>query len=768
MFSVFDGAVLRPMAVPSPHRLVSVQAVNPKIQNVPASLSWIRFDNSLRHAKSFSRVAAYDFESASVVVGTMPPEQVSALRTTSGFLETLGVGVGQGRGFVDSDDLPNGAAVCLVSADFAHSRLAGSAVGQTISVNGRATEVVGVLKPRFSAPWSAVQVIVPRLFETPTMRPDNVASGSSYLAVVGRLEGATSLEAAQSELDALAASYANQFVGKLDAANSTRAFPFVDSLVAARRPTLSLLLAAVGAVLLVASLNASGLFLARLIAGKRAIAVRQALGAQRSRLVRELLMESVILSSLATALGLALAWGLIRVVQSAFANAIPNIQNIGLDARAVSVAGLVMLLTALVVGLWPALSVTRASSNPLAAFSRDQQGTSSGRRARSILVFAEIAMSCILLIGAAFLTKSLTRLQQANPGFGTASTAAGLITLPAARYPDPERQGQFALDAVERLKHAPGVSGAAAVFGLPLGDSFTFHQYVIGGQTIPPPSERERAGIRLVTEDYFELLGIGLKAGRYFTPHDRRGAKLVCIVNDAMSRRMFGGSPLGKTIRRGRDANIEYEIVGVVQDIRTFGVRRDSVEEVFYPIRQLPWPLFALVVRTTGDPAALRRVVEGVVAEMDPTLPVAQFATMQARLDATWSTDRAVTSLTLLFAAVALFMAVVGLYTTLSNLVVSRSSEIGLRMALGADRRSIIHMVLVQGMVIAGGGILVGAMAALGLTRFLSAQLYEINPVDPWVYLVVTGLFGGVALMACFVPSWRASRIDPLVTLRRA
>jgi putative ABC transport system permease protein len=290
---------------------------------------------------------------------------------------------------------------------------------------------------------------------------------------------------------------------------------------------------------------------------------------------------------------------------------------------------------------------------------------------------------------------------------------------------------------------------------------------VVAGRPIPPPSERQRAGIRLVTEDYFALMGIRLKAGRLFSDRDRAGAPLVCIINESLATRMFENNPIGQAILRGRDANIRYEIVGIVEDIRTFGVRQPVVDEVFYPIRQLPWPQFAIVARTDGDPQFLRAAMERAVASVDSAQPLAGFASMQQRLEQLRGSERAMASITLAFAALALFMAVVGLYAVLAQSVASRATEISVRVALGADRGQIVTLILQNGMAIVGAGLAAGLVAALASGDYLAAQLYTVNPRDPFVYGGVVLLFGAVAMLACLAPSWRAARLDPIAALRR-
>jgi putative ABC transport system permease protein len=587
------------------------------------------------------------------------------------------------------------------------------------------------------------------------------------LAVLGRLGPGVTIEQAQSELNALNADYSSRFVGRTDAANLTRAVPFVETLVANQRQTMVILLAAVGAVLLVACANASTLFLGRLLERQRETAVRQALGASRAQIIRQFLLESLGLSTLAALAGLGFAWALNRAVAIFLGPSLPQGTTITIDGTALTAAFAVVVVAALLVGVVPAWYVTRPVMAPLLAFARGDSRTPTGRRLRTLLVLTEVALSCVLLIGAAMLVTSLIRLQESSPGFDLRGVAASNVTLPPQRYAGAERQSAFVTAVVERLKHTPGVQKAAAVFGLPLGGGFSFHQYVVAGRPIPPPSERPRAGIRLVTEDYFDLMRIRLQAGRLFTDRDRAGAPNVCIVNESMAKRVFNGNPLGQAILRGRDANLRYEIVGIVDDVRSYGVRQPVVDEVFYPLRQLPWPQFTIVAKTSADPESLRQPMATALSEVDPSQPIDLFATMPQLFDQSSGAERSMASIAVAFAVMALGMALLGLYAVLAQSVASRSAEIGVRVALGADRSRIVRLILQSGLTIVGGGIGVGLGAAVFAARSLATQLYNVDPGDPMIFGGVAALFAVVAVLACLAPSWRAATLDPIQTLRR-
>jgi putative ABC transport system permease protein len=767
MFSIFSAVVLHPMDVERPEQLVSIQATNPRITNVPTSLSWIRFDNSLRHARSFSHIAAWDYDSVALSTGDAAPEELNVLRVSSDFFSVLGIAPTVGRAFLPSDDVPNGPDVCVLSHELWVTRFGKSQmIGRTISLNGRPVEVVGILPPQFTAPWTNQQLFLPRLFETSTMLPENIQGGSSYLAVIGRLRPDVTLDQAQSELNGLASEYSSRFAGRTDAANRTAVTPFVETLVGNWRQTMLILLSAVAAVLLVACANASTLFLGRLLARQRETAVRRALGASRARIIWQFLLESLALSSIAGVAGLAIAWGLVQAVAVFLGSALPQADGVSLDATALFVALLVVGVAAVLVGVIPAWYVTRPVMTPLLTFARGDVATPSGSRVRAALVLSEVALSCMLLIGAALLVTSLIRLQQDDPGFDLAGIAAGNVTLPQGRYPDGDRQALFVTTVVDRLKASAGVREGAAVFGLPLGTGFSWHQYVVAGQPIPPPSERQRAGIRLVTEGYFELMGIRLKAGRLFNDRDRAGAPNVCLINESLAKR-FGGNPLGQAILRGRNADLRYEIVGVVQDVRSYGLQQPAVDEVYYPLRQLPWPQFSLVARTDDDPLTLRRAVENAIGQVDPALPFTGFASMQQLFEQSAGSERSMALITLVFATIAMFMALVGLYAVLAQSVASRTTDIGIRIALGADRGRVIRLILQSGMTIVALGIGLGMIAAVLGARYLTTQLYAVDARDPVIFCGVAAAFGAVALLACLAPSWRAAKLDPIDALRK-
>ncbi|HEX6975733.1 MAG TPA: ABC transporter permease, partial [Vicinamibacterales bacterium] len=408
----------------------------------------------------------------------------------------------------------------------------------------------------------------------------------------------------------------------------------------------------------------------------------------------------------------------------------------------------------------------RTSASPVTSFSRGLSYGAGTRRLRTALIVGEVALSTSLLVGTALCLTSLARLHRVPLGFDPDGIAAARVTLPAGAYATPERQQAFFIDVLERLERLPQVSGAAIAFGLPFAADNYVSPYIVAGRPIVPPGERPRAGLRIVTENYLQVMRMRLVTGRFFTASDRTGAPGVCVVNETLARREFAGrSPIGEVLLRGRDADQRFEIVGVVADVKTNGPRQDAPGEVFLPFRQVPRPIGAVTVRSASRPEALAPLLQSVVAAVDPDLPISGFATMDQQINTTIGPDRILAALTSAFGGAALLLAAIGLYAVLAHGVSARTVEIGVRMAVGADRAAILRLIVLGGMRLVATGIAAGlTLAALG-ARVLEAQLYGISARDPLAYVMVAGLFALVGFTASIVPARRAARVDPIVSL---
>ncbi len=768
LFSVYDLLVLNPVTIPQPSSLVALWTNNPKLAfNAPA-LSWPRYQEIRAHARSFSSVGLSAFDNFTLT-GNGDPEQLTGLRVSSTFLPTLGILPAAGRNFAAAEDLPNGPAVCILSHELWMTRFGGRStiVGETIMLNSQPWQVVGVMPARLTAPFSQVQVFAPRVFQVNGLTPVQIDNGAGYAQPIARLASGVSLQAATADLSAIDRSYHERFAGRLDAENNTEPRLFVEALVGNLEPTFYTLLGAVGFVLLIACANVASLFLSRLSARQKEIAVRLAIGASRAHLIRQFLVESLVFSVAAGALGLLFAQWSLTGVQTIVGSQLPPNTLLSLNWRVFEFTAAVTLISALLVGLLPSLHASRA--HLVEALKDSARGSSSagGARFRSMLIVGEVALSVVLLVGSSLLLIGFLRLQHTAPGFDPQGTASAFVGVPTSRYTTPRQQARFFTDVVERLRDHPQVVAAAAGLGLPVSGFNPRSPYSVGGRIILPLPQRPLANLAIVSEDYFKVMRIPLVAGRSFTADDRDGGPGACIVNESLARRLFPTeSALGKVILRGRNAEISAQIVGVIRDVKTNGVNVQAPDELYYPIRQLPQPGMFFVARTTGDPSALEAVIRSTVAGIDRNQPISLFTTLDASLATSLGTQRIVASMTVIFAGLALLLSAGGLYAVLAHAVSRRTSEIGIRMALGAKPRQVVGLVMRNGFGLVGIGLAVGIAAAAAAAHLIRTLLFEVRPLDPLVYVAVSALFLVVAALACLIPSARAARIDPLRALR--
>jgi putative ABC transport system permease protein len=768
LFSVFDRLMLNPVSLPQPASLVAIWANHPQLNfNAPA-VSWPRYEEIRTRARSFASVGLSAFDNFTLT-GNGDPEQLNGLRVSASFLPTLGVMPARGRNFTAAEDTPNGPAVCILSHELWQTRFGGRAslLGETITLNGQSWEVVGIMPPRLTNPFAQTQVFAPRVFEVGGMTPHQVQLGASYAQPIARLKPGVSVEQAHAELAAISREYAAQFASRLDAQSTSEARLFTETLVGNLRPTFYTLFGAVSLVLLIACANVASLFLGRLAARQREIAVRQSLGATRAAIVRQFLVESLVFSAAAGGLGLLLALWALSAIQLAFGSQLPANTTLALDWRALAFTGGITVLSAVLVGLAPALHAARPElSDVLKDAARGSPGARSGRF-RAGLIIGEVILVVVLLVSSALLLLSFEKLQHTPPGFEPRGVAGAFVGLPSARYPTPAEQARFFERVIEQLKAHGQVQAAAAVVGLPLAGLNPRSPYSVGGQPVPPLPQRPLAGLAVVSDDYFRLMRIPVVAGRAFTADDREGAPGVCIINESFARRLFPGEPaLGKILLRGRDAEARHEIVGLIRDVKTNGLNVPAPDEIYYPLRQLGRAAMVVVARTEGDPAVLQGVIRAAVAGVDPDQPVSFFRTMDDIIAQSLGVQRLVAALTTVFAGLALVLAAVGLYSVLAYAVTQRTGEIGIRMALGAQPGQVTGLILRNGLKLAGCGLLGGLAAAAGAARLLESLLFEVQPLDPLVYGAVAVLFAGVAALACLLPALRASRIDPLAALR--
>ena len=769
LFSVYDRLVLNPVTIKEPASLVALLATNPQFLGVRVpAVSWPRYEEIRDQASSFSSVALSAFDNFTLT-GNGDPQQLNGLRITPSFFPTLGVMPAQGRNFTAEEDLPNGPAVCMISHELWQTQFGGRAglVGQTITLNGQPWQVVGILPPKLTAPFNQTQIFSPRVFEVPALTMAQVQAGSGYAQPIARLKPGVSIERAKQDLAAISKASHDRFPARLDANNTTEPQLFVESIVGGLQPTFYTLLGAVGFVLLIACANVASLFLGRLAARNKEIAVRQSLGATRAQVVRQFLVESFVFSTVAGGLGMLLAvWGL-SAIQSLIASQLPPNATLTLNWRALLFTAAVTATSSLLVGLAPAWHASRA--HLVDALKDSARGSSSERagRFRSTLIVVEVALSVVLLVGSALLLVSFIKLQRTAPGFEPKGAAAAFVAVPTVRYKTAGQQAEFFERVIERLHANPQITEAAAVQGLPLSGFNPRAPYTIAGQPVLPLPQRPIAGFSVVSEEYFKLMRIGLVEGRTFTPDDREGAPMVGIINQSFAKRIFPGeSALGKRLLRGKDANVEVTIVGVIRDVKTNGLNAPAPDELYQAMRQFGRPGLAIVARTSGDPALLQASIRSAVAEVDKDQPISFFATLETNIANSLGVQRIVASLTIVFAGLALALSAVGLYSVLAYAVSQRTPEIGIRMALGAQASEVIAMVMRSGLRLVAIGLVIGLAGAAAAGRLIQTLLFDVKPMDPVIYGGVAALFTIVASLACLLPSFRASRIDPLVALR--
>jgi predicted permease len=485
--------------------------------------------------------------------------------------------------------------------------------------------------------------------------------------------------------------------------------------------------------------------------------------------VRHFLIESALFSSAAGALGLLLgSWALVAIQRLA-ANLIPPGVMLELDGGALAFTAAAATLSALLVGVVPALHASHGGvADALKDSARGSLGGAHATRFRSGLIVAEVALSVVLLVASGLLLVSFVRLQRASPGFNPHGVAAARLSLPLTpRYASDAQQMQFYSQLIERLEAQPQVLKAAVGVGVPMSGVQPTRGYAVAGRPVPPYPERPVASLYLVTEHYFDTMQIPLRAGRVFNAHDDTHAPVVCLINESFAKRLFPGeSALGKIILRGRDADIRCEIIGITADVKSAGLNTEPPDEIYCALRQETWRFAVAVVRAAGDAASLQSVVRAAVASVDSDQAIASFAPFESLLADSLGTQRIAAWLTGVFATLALLLSAVGLYSVLAYTVTQRTGEIGIRMALGAQRAQLVALVLGSGLKLVAIGLVAGLAAAGGASRLFQTLLFTITPLDPRIYAAVTLLFAMIAILACLVPSLRASRIDPITALR--
>ena len=777
IFSVVNAVVLRPLPYADPDRLVAVWETMPG--NDARAVAPGNFVDWKAQNQSFAQLAAYSNAYLNLT-DEGEPERLSVAAVTTDFFSTLGVAPAAGRTFSPEDEAREEAVVVL-SHGLWQRRFGADAriVGRKLVLDGKPYAIAGVMPRGFAFPERAELWVTGRRGSavSPSLTaqfPQSDLAGSRDIhiySVVGRLKAGVTAEEALSEMSALAHRLAEDHPETNEGLGASVVL-LHRQIVGDVRTTLFVLFGAVALVLLIACTNVANLLLTRATRREREFAIRIALGAGRARLIRQVLIESLLLSLAGGAVGLLVAlWG-VDLFVSLSPGDIPRLSEVGVDARLLVFTLLVSSATGMGFGLLPALQATRL--DPQHSLREGGTKATEGRRrrrARSLLVVSEIALAQVLLVGAGLLMLSFLRLQAVDPGFRAENVLTARVALSPAKYSDRAKKVAFYDQALERLNALPGVRSAGLVMNLPLSGANMNRGFTVEGRPAPRPGENVTVDYQVVSPDYFRTMGIAVLRGRAFNDADTIEAPRAALISESMARKYFSGEdPLGKRIAFGDADEPESwrTIVGVVGDVRHASIDAPPFPGAYTLYRQdeESWPRVAFVVRSDTDPAALASAVRREILAVDPQQPVSNVQTMEETLAASIKRPRFVTALLGVLASVALALAVVGIYGLMSYTVTERTREIGIRMALGAQGRDVLRLIVGHGLLLTLAGVGVGVAGALVLTRLMSKLLYGVGATDPAAFVGVALLLACVSLLACYVPARRATKVDPMVALR--
>jgi predicted permease len=765
IFSVVNTILLRPLPYPNAERLVRIWETEAELAKAPITpadfLDW------RQQSQSFEQLAAFRSQSFNVT-GGQEPERIRGARVSANFFLLLGVQPALGRSFTEDEDQPGHNQLLVLSDELWRRRFGADPhiIGTTLLVNDRSYTVIGITPRGATFPTKQAEMWTPNAFSD----AEKKTRRTHYISAIGRLKPNVTLAQAQAEMTGIAGRLEQQY----PTSNSKVGVKLVslkEEVVGNVQPVLMILLVTVICVLLIACGNVANLLLARAVTRQKEIAVRNALGASRLRIIRQMLTESILLSLAGGALGLILAFAGVYLLVELKPTNIPRLAEIHLDARALAFTLLLSLLTGLLFGTFPALHASTPDLNEsLKEGARYHSPGPGQHRLRNLLVVAEVALSLVLLIGAGLLIKSFLRLRNVDLGFDQHNLLTMEIALPPSKYADSQKQVAFFQQALEGVKSMPGVQQVAAISDLPLlGGNSTIFQ--VEGRPVVNQGEKPLTEYRLISADYFQAMSIPLLKGRLFTERDNKAALGVVIINQTLASRFFPGQePLGKRIGLS-DPPDWREIVGVVRDVRDYGPDTEPNPECYVPYLQnapdyvaSTTSSMALVVHT-AEPASLTSVVRHQIQTLDKDQPISNLRTMEDLLAETVAQRRFNMLLLSIFAALALLLAAVGVYGVINYSVTQRTHEFGVRMALGAEPRDVIKLVLSQGMKLTATGIILGLVAAFAITRTLSSLLYGVTATDPAVFLLVSLLMAAIALLASYHPARKATKLDPMIAL---
>jgi putative ABC transport system permease protein len=783
IFSVVDAVLLRPLPYPESDRLVFLNETSKTMDEI--SVSYPNFTDWRNQNHSFEKIGVYNRSSYNLT-GAGEAERIVTGQVSADLFAALRVNPATGRLFTDDEDKPGAAPVVVLSDPLWQRRFGGQAgiLNQQLTLNGKSYTVIGIMPPGFQFP-TRVEMWVPvgQLSGEPGWQQRGNHPG---LYGVARLKPGVTFAQAKAEMDNIGANLEKQYQDS-NAGNGIGVRPLLEIFASDVRRALWVLFAAVAFVLLIACANIANLLLARAQSRQKEMAIRAAMGAGRWRIARQLLTESVLLALVGGSLGVLFArWGIALILYIS-PDAIPRAKEISLDWRVLAFTIGLSFVTGVLFGLVPALQAGVVDVHE--TLKETGRGTSGKHWLRSSLVIAEVAATLVLLVGAGLMIRSFYRLQKVNPGFSYDHLTSFSVALPGKKYANGEQQEQFYNRLLESLRGLPGVEATAAASGLPLGNNGWQTSFTVDGRPAPPREQTPLMEACLVTPDYFRTMNIPLRSGRYFNDHDDRSALVgkdlskytetereiaalnSIVIDEEFARRYWPNEEaVGKRIRLGNDTDPKtpvLTVLGVVGRVKMEGLGTDSKRvQGYFPYAQIPSGGMTVILKSAGDPNQLIAAVRQQVKVVDPDQPIYSIRSMDDIRNESVAPERLNLTLLSLFAGIALVLAVVGIYGVMSYTVTQRTHEIGIRMAIGAQPRDVFRMVIRQGMMLALIGVGCGVVGAFGLTRLMASMLFGVEPTDPATFAAIAVLLTGVALIACYVPGRRATKVDPVVSLR--
>ncbi|MFN0109874.1 MAG: ABC transporter permease [Blastocatellia bacterium] len=778
VFSVMNALLLRPLAYPDADRLVILWSRSPGMNVAqdwfsPGQFLDVKTQNQVFEQTAITIGASFN------LTGQGAPEHIDGARVSSSFFSLFGVNAALGRVFTAEEDEPGKPAAVILSHGFWQRRYGGdkAVIGQSLILNGNTFVIAGVVSPEFTLTndvMPAVNAIgrADVFLPLPMNEAARSNRGNEDFNIFGKLKSGVGHKQAQADMDLIAARMKQDFPKNYPPSGGLiiSVVPLLEQVVGDVGSTLPMLMSAVGFVLLIACANVANLLLARAAGRQKEIAVRLAVGASRWRIVRQLLTESILLASLGGVIGLALAFVSIRMLRAFGPENIPRLNEVGIDWRVAAFTVLVTFVTGIVFGLVPALRASRVDLHETLKDGGRSASGASGRAAqrwRKLLVVAEIALSLVLLVCAGLLIRSYQRILSSQPGFDPRNVVTMRLALPQVKAPTPEAIISFYQRVIDRIRALPGVEAAGVSHSLPMSTvSFAWDPITVEGHVPRTPDEKIMSNIRMISPGYFHAMRVSLVQGRFFDERDKRGEPETVIINEALAERFWPNqNPLGKRLQMTR-RGVWHTIVGVIRDAKQFQTEKEPPLSVYFPIEQSLARNLHVVVRTTSDPVAMTPTIVSAIQSVDAEMPAFDVATMEQRMSDFLARRRFSMTLLGVFAAIAVLLAAVGIYGVMSYSVTQRTNEIGIRVALGASSRDVLRLILGQGMTLALIGAALGLVFAFALTRFLATMLFGVRATDPLTFASVALLLLMVALLACWIPARRATKVDPMIALR--